>query len=185
MRNLGTVQLETPRLILRRFTVEDAQAMFTNWASDPEITRWMRWAPHISPEFTRNLLQDWVASYENGAYLWAIVRKEDGELIGSLGCLPFSDEELPPALAPGYCIGRAFWNKGYATEAMQVVMDYMVHKVKVDTMYCSHATENISSGRVMQKAGFTFLKESTYLKLDNTPVPCYIYTWKRKDTNGR
>ena len=46
MRLVGTRRIETNRLILRRFAVEDAQTMFDNWASDPEVTKYLTWPPH-------------------------------------------------------------------------------------------------------------------------------------------
>jgi len=48
MTHKGTVTLETERLILRRFTLEDAEAMFRNWVNDAEMSRFMTWQPHSS-----------------------------------------------------------------------------------------------------------------------------------------
>ena len=48
----GTQTIHTERLILRKFTVDDAQAMFENWASDERVTRYLTWCPHESPEAT-------------------------------------------------------------------------------------------------------------------------------------
>ena len=50
MNHLGTKRIETPRLALRRFTLEDAQPMFDNWASDPEVTKYLSWPTHDSVE---------------------------------------------------------------------------------------------------------------------------------------
>ena len=55
MEHLGTIRLETERLILRRFTVEDAQAMFRNWASDEEVTKFLTWPAHRSAEVSRRV----------------------------------------------------------------------------------------------------------------------------------
>ena len=63
MKHLGTVRLETPRLILRPFVLADAQAMFDNWASDPRVTRYLSWQPHESVGASRELLKIWVNSY--------------------------------------------------------------------------------------------------------------------------
>ena len=46
MRHAGTQDIETPRLLLRRLLPEDAPQMYANWASDPEVTRYLRWEPH-------------------------------------------------------------------------------------------------------------------------------------------
>ena len=64
MLHKGPSELRTPRLLLRRFTPEDAQAMFDNWANDSRVTRYLTWLPHGSPVFTRELLENWCASYE-------------------------------------------------------------------------------------------------------------------------
>lgn len=57
----GTQTLHTPRLILDRFSPEDARAMYDGWASDPQVTRFLTWPPHTSPELTRQLLESWCA----------------------------------------------------------------------------------------------------------------------------
>ena len=60
----GTQIIETERLILRRFRLEDAQAMYDRWASDPEVTRFLTWPPHASADSTRQLLALWEKGYE-------------------------------------------------------------------------------------------------------------------------
>lgn len=65
MINKGTVALETERLTLRRFAVDDAEAVFRNWASDPEVTKFLMWPPHESVDVSRAWCEDNVASYAN------------------------------------------------------------------------------------------------------------------------
>ena len=77
MKHCGTQTLETKRLILRRFTVRDADAMYTNWASDPEVTRYLTWPAHAGVETSRAVLADWTAAYaQESCYQWAIVLKD-------------------------------------------------------------------------------------------------------------
>ena len=59
MKHLGTQRLETERLVLRRFTMEDAQAMFENWASDPEVTKFLSWPTHQTIADSRSVLSEW------------------------------------------------------------------------------------------------------------------------------
>ena len=59
----GTQQLETRRLILRKFTTDDAQAMYENWASDPEVTKFLTWPSHDSVAITELVLNSWVDGY--------------------------------------------------------------------------------------------------------------------------
>ena len=79
MKHCGTQIIETERLLLRRFSKDDAEAMYRNWASDPEVTKYLTWPPHISVNVSRAVLEDWAASYsQENYYQWAIVLKEHG-----------------------------------------------------------------------------------------------------------
>ena len=79
MNHIGTTTIETQRLILRRFTLDDAQAMYENWASDPEVTKFMTWPTHAGVEISSMVLSDWVSQYDNeNYYQWAIVPKDLG-----------------------------------------------------------------------------------------------------------
>ena len=105
----GTKELTTKRLKLRRFTVDDAQDMFNNWASDAEVTKFVSWLPHSTPDLTRELLSKWVQEYEKPDYYsWAI--EYNGRLIGSIGAPSIKERDERTGI--GYCIARDCWNKG-------------------------------------------------------------------------
>ena len=76
MKHCGTQRLETERLILRRFIIEDSAAMYENWASDEDVTRYLTWPAHPSQETSKMVIEDWMNSYSNeNFYQWAIVLK--------------------------------------------------------------------------------------------------------------
>ena len=80
MQHLGTKRLETQRLILRPFTMDDAPAMFANWASESEVTKYLTWPTHTGVDVSEKVLVDWVGHYgEPDYYQWAIVPKDVGE----------------------------------------------------------------------------------------------------------
>ena len=56
MNNVGTIKLETDRLILRRIELNDAEKMFNNWCNDEEVTRYLPWEPHGKIEVTKEFL---------------------------------------------------------------------------------------------------------------------------------
>ena len=86
MRHAGTQELETDRLFLRRLLPEDADMMYANWASDPQVTRFLRWEPHKNALETLGLLAAWATLYPNPDYYqWAIVEKASGQVFGSIG----------------------------------------------------------------------------------------------------
>lgn len=192
MRHAGTQTIETPRLVLRRLLPEDADMMFANWASDPAVTRYLRWEPHPDAAHTRELLTAWATLYPNPDYYqWAMVEKESGQVFGAIGLVsaltmePQQREEWPGfdrsegIWEPGYCIGKAWWGRGYMTEALKAVVRYWFEQVGGRWLTCCHAVENPASGRVMTKAGFVYHHDAVYHKYDGTPVPCRCYLLTR------
>ena len=104
MLHCGTQRLETERLILRKFTKEDAAAMYKNWASDDEVTKYLTWPTHSNIDVSKNVLEDWVNSYSDDKYYqWAIVLKENGdEPIGSISVVQMNEDISMVHI--GYCI---------------------------------------------------------------------------------
>ena len=148
----GTRTLETHRLILRRFRIEDAEDMFNNWASDPEVTKFLTWPTHQNIDVTRWVLNDWIPRYEDGGYFnWAIEWKETGRVIGGIAAVRL--EEAIGEAEIGYNLGRAFWGKGIMPEALRAVMDYLFDTAGVNRICAGHDVNNPKSGRVMEKAG--------------------------------
>ena len=97
----GTKRLRTQRLVLRRFRAGDAGAMFDNWASDPKVTQYLTWDPHISPEQSRAVLASWISMYEHRDYYhWAIEYK--GQAIGAYQSLLISVDPANTVLGPVY-----------------------------------------------------------------------------------
>ena len=156
MEHKGTVQLETERLILRRFVPEDAQEFFHNWASDPEVARYLTWPAHESVDVTRQLLEeDWVPKYERPDYYnWAIVWKKTGDLIGNVEGFKLRESEGEITL--GYCLSRSFWGRGIMPEAVREVMRFFFFEVGLNRIQADHDTRNPKSGRVMQKCGMQY-----------------------------
>lgn len=151
----GTTPITTDRLVLRRFTVEDADAMFHTWASDEEVTRYMRWDAHKTVDDTERVISAWVDNYAKADfYLWAVTLKEMGSLIGTLAlfCVNSADSCYEVA----YCIGKAHWNKGYVTEALKAVIDFGLEAVGINRIEAYHSINNPGSGKVMQKCGMRY-----------------------------
>ena len=155
MKHLGTKTLETPRLILRQFTMEDAQAMYDNWASDPEVTKYLTWPTHGSIDVTRMVLTDWVESYaKDDFYQWGIELKELGRPIGSISTVNL--KEAAEKVEIGYCIGSCWWHQGIMSEAMKAVMDFFFDEVGAGRVEARHDPRNPHSGNVMKKCGMIY-----------------------------
>lgn len=154
MNHKGTVRLETTRLVLRRFVAADAQAMFANWASDQEVTRFLTWPAHVSTGVSQAVTDSWVAQYERpDFYQWAIELRELGEPIGSISVV--SLDEAVSSAEIGYCIGRQWWHQGIVSEALAAVIDFMFAEVGALRVCAKHDARNPNSGRVMRHCGMT------------------------------
>lgn len=152
MLHIGTQPIETPRLLLRRFTIDDAQAMFLNWANDPQVTRYLTWPAHKSVTVTESVICGWLAEYEKPErYSWCMEWKETGEPIGSIGAVNLN--ERAGWVEIGYCMSRRLWGRGIMTEALVAVEDYLFARVGCNRIEALHDVQNPASGRVMQKSG--------------------------------
>lgn len=157
---MKTPILETSRLLLRPLSVADAETIFTNWTSDPDVARFMIWELHKSISDTEQWLAYEEASIESDTvYTWGFQLKETGELIGS-GGLIFREEKGIFEL--GYNIMKKYWNQGITTEAAQRIIDFGKTELQQKRFYCCHAKDNPASGRVMTKVGFRYYKEGIY-----------------------
>lgn len=155
MNHQGTQKIETERLILRQFTLEDAPAMFKNWAGDSEVTKYLTWPTHGSVETSKWVTGMWVKDYEKpDNYQWAIELKSLHEAIGSIAVVRLN-EDLNEAEV-GYCIGREFWHKGIMTEAFTAVIAFLFDEVGADRVCAGHDVNNPNSGKVMKKCGLTY-----------------------------
>ena len=167
--------LETERLLLRPFRVDDAEAMFAGWTSDDEVTKYLTWITHTSVETTRALLERWAAEYEQPERLnFAIVLKEEDKLIGGIDVVHYVDGV--PVI--GYNLSRAYWNRGYMTEACRRLLDYLFSQ-GFDTVRIDAIVENIGSNRVIRKCGGELVKtEEEYHALKDRTVKINRYVVK-------
>ena len=158
--HLGTQPLQTPRLILRRFTMDDAQSMFDLWCNDPQVTRFLSWGPHGTIDNTKRLLKAWKQRYEDTMfYNWCI--EFEGLPIGGIDLIMRSTKSLRAEL--GYCLSNRYKGRGIVTEAACAVLTYAFETVGLHKICAKHDVENPASGRIMQKLG---MRQEGYMKLD-------------------
>lgn len=153
MKHLGTVELKTERTILRKFTVGDAEAMYRNWASDPEVTKYLTWPVHSSPEISRMVLESWITEYgKENYYQWAI--EYEGQPIGSVSVV--SGNDLSQKVEIGYCIGKKWWHQGIMTEVLATLIRFFFEDVGLNRIEARHDSNNPNSGAVMRKCGMKY-----------------------------
>lgn len=147
--------IETPRLVLRKFTYRDAQQVFDSWMSDEVVASTVNWEPHKNVQVTKRVIHAWEQMYRRGEfYNWAIVLKGTERIIGSID---FHDvSQIGRTADIGYCIARDCWGQGFATEALKAVLDYGFSVLHLERVSAEYLWENPASGRVMEKAGMHF-----------------------------
>lgn len=155
MEHKGTIRLETDRLILRPFKIEDAEEVFNNWASDDEVTKYLTWPTHSSVEMSRSYMEFCINGYnEKNVYQWGMELKNSHELIGNISVVKIIDEIDSVEL--GWVIGRKWWGNGYTAEAAERLLEFFFTEVSVNRICAGHDIDNPNSGRVMQKIGMKY-----------------------------
>ena len=147
----GAERLETRRLVLRPPTVKDAEAVFTGYAQDPEVSRYTSWSPHRtladSREFLRMAEEGWA---RGTVFSWAITRRDDARLLG------MTDIRLEGHRGEmGYVLARSAWRQGYGTEAAGAVVGWALAQPALHRVWAVCDVENVASARVLEKAGMT------------------------------
>jgi ribosomal-protein-alanine N-acetyltransferase len=152
MTHKGTVTLVTERLVLRRFTMDDAEDVYNRWSGSSENSRFVMKSPHSSVTETKEMLQEYISNYDKpDFYMWGIVY--ESSLIGFI-CGNEMNEEIK-SICIGYCITKSCCNKGITTEAAKTVIDFFF-SLGFNRIFSYHNPLNPASGRVMQKCGMSF-----------------------------
>ena len=159
MNDLGTITLESDRLILRKFKIEDAEAMYNSWATDPLSNRYLEWNLHKNIEETKEIISTWIKEYDNNGYNWIVELKDTHEVIGSITGVHIHKSDLNVEI--GYCYASKYWRNGYATEALKRVIDFFLNDCNMHLVEACYISGNPASGRLMEKAG---MKKEAILK---------------------
>lgn len=137
------MRIETERLILRRFEAGDEEALYA-FLSDAEVVKWEPYRP-----IAREEAKDALGSRMETDEMIAIVLKENQQVIGNvyLGERPFFAKEL------GYLLNRAYWGRGYATEACRAVVEKAFEE-GMHRVYAECDPGNEKSWRLLERLGF-------------------------------
>jgi RimJ/RimL family protein N-acetyltransferase len=151
--------LETARLRLRRFTLDDVDDMY-RINCDPEVVRYTHDGGTLTrEEVERRIREDVLGDYRKHGYgRWAVIHKPDGKVIGFAG-LKYLDELKETDL--GYRFARTYWGMGIATEAAQAVVDFGFRQLDMGRIIGLTLPENRASIRVLEKVGMKFEKTIT------------------------
>jgi len=145
--------LETKRLYIRPFRLGDAEELHKIFG-DPEVMERIPGGPSPTLQVTRQKLAKIIKHQEeHGFSLWALIEKENETLIGDCGLILV--EGRGPEIELSYDIARAFWGKGYATEAARACLRFGFENLKLSHIIAITDPDHFASRRVMEKIGMT------------------------------
>ncbi|MBR6682361.1 MAG: GNAT family N-acetyltransferase [Clostridia bacterium] len=157
--------LETKRLELRKLKASDYIDMY-EYAKKDTVTKYLLWRSHPDAQYTKDYLRYVQTQYRAGEFFdWAIVLKRSGKMIGTCGFARFDYDNNSAEI--GYVINPLYWRRGYATEAVQRVIDFGFSKLNLHRIEARYMIGNDASRHVMEKCGMKFEgvhKSSLYVK---------------------
>ncbi len=140
---------ETARLLLRPPTMEDAAAIFQQYAQDAQVAKYMTWRPHDAIQTTREFLERCLAGWEKEtAFPWVITQKDGHQF---LGMIELRNNAFKAEL--GYVLARAYWGRGFMAEAGQAVVEWALAQPDLYRVWAVCDVDNLASARVLEKIG--------------------------------
>lgn len=149
-KTLDPEEFSTERLVMRRVTDDDLEDFYA-FASQPEVGPRAGWAPHKNIEESRRLLEE----FKTHKHYFAITRKGEGRMIGSIEAMPRRDDKFPNSIKEiGFVLRKEDWGKGYMTEALKGMIKYCFTSLGCELLQCGYFEPNQASGSVQRKCGF-------------------------------
>jgi [ribosomal protein S5]-alanine N-acetyltransferase len=178
--------MKTERLVFSPPRVEDAPSIFEQWTSDPEVTRFLLWPTHQKVGDTRAFLrgcqQAWAE--RDGRFPWVLTRIDDPTPVGML--------ELNVdghAVSVGYVISPRYQGRGFATEALEHIVEVALAQPSIWRVWATTDVENVASARVMEKAGMQregrLRRYAVRPQLSEEPRDAYVFSAVRQNPMRR
>jgi ribosomal-protein-alanine N-acetyltransferase len=144
--------LETPRLRLRRFTLDDVDDVW-EYTGDPEVTRYLILDTQPNRREATKLLEKAIAAYESlDSPIWAVDYKLENKVVG--GCSMRNWERASGRVEIAYALSRRYWQRGIMTEALQALLDLGFERMGLNRVEAHTMPLNVASSRLLEKLGF-------------------------------
>lgn len=163
------------RLHLRAPVTDDAKAIFEEYATDPEATRYLTWKPHEEIDTLVDFLHGVIERNHSGnEFNWAVTRHDSDRLNGMI-----SARVVGHKVDIGYVLGRSHWNQGFMTEAVTIMSDWILSQPEFYRVWAVCDTGNIGSARVLEKSGFeregVLRRYMIHPNVSPEPRDCLVY----------
>lgn len=182
MRKIKVPTLETDRLLLRMWRKKDAPQLY-EYAKNPNVGPKAGWKPHESIAESKMI----ISSIFLANMCWAIVEKETGHVIGSIG---LEEDKFRPNVKSkelGYSLSEDYWGSGIMTEAAKCIITHSFESLKLDVLMIRTGNENLRSQRVIEKCGFMYegTLRRTYRIYDGSIREVRCYSMLREEYASR
>jgi len=166
----------TDRILARPPTSGDAQVVFENYASDPEVAKYMTWRPHRDVaetlEFLKRCEHVWV---DGSAFPWSLWLKNTGEFVG------FCEIRVHTgAVDVGYALSQRWWRHGLMSEALRSVVQWALTQSDIYRVWATCDVENLASARVLERVGMeregVLRRWLVHPNISDTPRDCFCYS---------
>jgi len=167
--------LKTERLRLRKAKLSDADAVYRQYAKDPEVIKYVSWRAHRSLDETREYMRMCLLAWDIGkAFHWVIECRESKQVIGMIIARVSAEKwEL------GFVLARAYWGRGYMTEAVRSLIAWALKQKEIYRVWAVCDIDNKASARVMEKAGMqregVLIRWSVHPNISPEPRDSYCY----------
>ena len=172
--DISNVVLTTERLVLRPWRESDLEDLY-EYARVDGVGQMAGWLPHENLEESRTVLGFFIRDRKT----FAIVLKENGKVIGSVGLEERDGEpEVPEGSMGreiGYALSKDYWGRGLVPEAVQAVIGYCFTELAFDWLTCGHFVWNHQSRRVVEKCGFQYVEDVIHQTRFGTEEPTKLY----------
>lgn len=169
--------LYTKRLILRAWTLEDAEDLY-EYAKDPRVGPNAGWKPHANIQESKEVIKYFL----NCDCEYAIVLKDTHKVIGSAGIFNI-ENKAESSKEIGYVLSQKYWGQGLIPEAVERLKEYGFLDLNLEELWCGHFDFNERSKRVNEKCGFIYQHTQKRIlnQLDNKEVLTLMYKINRED----
>jgi RimJ/RimL family protein N-acetyltransferase len=173
----GTAELWTENLVLRRYRPDDAEQLYRYFGSDPDMYMYSGWNPYATPEMTKETIQQFISSYEDEhSYSWVMDAHGDDVVAGTIGAYDYRDGQIEV----GFSVAKGWQGRGFATEALMKVLEYLTENEGISCVTAWCAAENTASKRVLERSGMKHVRtEARGLAVGDMTFDKLIYEYRR------
>lgn len=176
----GTVELWTERMVLRRYRPEDAEPLYRRLGKDPAMAQYSGWNPYATLEMAEDTVRRFIDGYKD-AHVYSWVMDVDDVVIGTIGAYDHQDGRIEV----GFSVVPGWQGRGYATEALRKVLEYLTENEGISCVTAWCAADNAASGRVLEKAGMKMVcAEKDGLAVGGRTYDKRIYEYRRETRSG-